>query len=111
MRPSQEFRFWARRAPTGERVAAGLATVLVLALLVWLLVPGTERGATNLAADGAGSGPAPGQTSDTSGATAAPGAQGSAAASAGSAVGGGGSAAGTPSPRGATSGPGGGSGP
>src|SRR5437879_8746022 len=111
MRPSQEFRFWARRAPTAERVAAGLATVVVLALLVWLLVPGAERGSTNLAADSSGSGASASQTADTSGASAAPGAQGSPAGTAGSAAGGGGSAAGTQSARAAAPGAGGGSGP
>src|SRR5206468_7365017 len=52
VRPSQEFRFWLRRAPTGERVAAGVATLIAVALLAWLLVPGSGGGATNLAASG-----------------------------------------------------------
>ena len=39
MTPFQEFRLWARRAPTGERTAAAVAAVLALALFAWLLVP------------------------------------------------------------------------
>jgi hypothetical protein len=39
MRPFQEFRVWARRAPVGERVATGVAGVIVVALLAWLMVP------------------------------------------------------------------------
>lgn len=39
--PFQEFRFWARRAPVGERVFAGVAAALAIALLAWLLIPGT----------------------------------------------------------------------
>ena len=38
MRPSQEFRFWARRAPTAERVAVAVAALLVIALLVLVVV-------------------------------------------------------------------------
>ena len=52
MRPFQEFRFWARKAPTAERVSAGIAATLVFILLVWLLVPGAGPKATNLAAAG-----------------------------------------------------------
>ena len=39
MRPFQEFRFWARRAPLSERVSASVAMVLVLGLIAWLAVP------------------------------------------------------------------------
>jgi hypothetical protein len=39
MRPFQQLRFWAQRAPVGERVSAGLAVVVALALIGWLLVP------------------------------------------------------------------------
>ena len=39
MTPFQEFRLWLRRAPGGERLAAGIASSLVLAVLVWVLVP------------------------------------------------------------------------
>lgn len=41
MTPFQEFRLWARRAPSSERVFAGVAAAIVLALLAWLLVPET----------------------------------------------------------------------
>lgn len=39
MTPFQQFRLWARRAPANERVSAGLATAVVLTLLVWVLIP------------------------------------------------------------------------
>lgn len=39
MTPFQEFRLWMRRAPAGERFAAGTAAALVIAVLGWLLVP------------------------------------------------------------------------
>src|SRR4051794_3511804 len=39
MTPFQEFRLWARRAPSGERFSAGLAAATVFAVLVWILVP------------------------------------------------------------------------
>ena len=39
--PAQEFRLWARRAPLGERLAAAISAGLVLALLVWVLLPST----------------------------------------------------------------------
>lgn len=42
MTPFQEFRLWARRAPGGERAAAGIASALVLAVLVWVLVPTSD---------------------------------------------------------------------
>ena len=42
MTPFQEFRFWARRAPSSERVVTGIAAVIVLALLGWLLAPGSD---------------------------------------------------------------------
>jgi len=56
MRPCQEFRFWARRAPTAERISATVATVLVVVLLAWLLVPGSGPKPTNLASGGGASG-------------------------------------------------------
>ena len=37
--PFQVLRLWIRRAPLGERVAAGLASALVVSLLAWVLVP------------------------------------------------------------------------
>ena len=52
MRPFQELRLWARRAPTRERVAAGVAMVIVMGLLVWLVVPDSEDSPTDLAAAG-----------------------------------------------------------
>jgi hypothetical protein len=52
MRPSQEFRFWARRAPTVERVAAGVAATTVIALLVWLLVPADSHSAAPVSSGG-----------------------------------------------------------
>lgn len=55
MTPFQEFRYWSRRAPSSERVAAGIASVVVLALLGWMLVPGGSH-STPLAASGGGSG-------------------------------------------------------
>jgi hypothetical protein len=39
MTPFMEFRVWLRRGPTGERVVAGLAFVLALALAVWAVIP------------------------------------------------------------------------
>jgi len=54
MTPCQEFRLWARRAPTSERASAGIATIVVLALLVWLLTPGSGSRSTQLAAGGNG---------------------------------------------------------
>ena len=56
MNPCQEFRLWARRAPSGERVSAGIASLVVLALLVWLLVPGSGTKSTQLASGGGGLG-------------------------------------------------------
>src|SRR5207237_7038731 len=49
-------RFWARRAPTAERISASVATVLVVVLLAWLLVPGSGPKPTNLASGGGASG-------------------------------------------------------
>ena len=54
MTPCQEFRVWARRAPTAERVAAGVATAIVMALLVWLLAPAATHSATQVASSGSG---------------------------------------------------------
>ena len=54
MRPCQEFRFWARRAPAAERISTSVAAVVVIALLAWLLVPGSGPKSTNLAASGGG---------------------------------------------------------
>jgi len=111
MRPCQEFRFWARRAPTGERIAAGAAAALVIALVAWMLVPGSERGATSLAAAGGGLGATAGGRSDTGAGAAGSAAQAAGRAAAGSSAGGAAGAAGNASgPAGASS-TGGGSGP
>src|SRR4051812_13054608 len=47
MTPFQEFRLWARRAPSGERFSAGLAAATVLAVLVWILVPTNSNKASD----------------------------------------------------------------
>jgi hypothetical protein len=39
MRPFQQFRLWARRAPLGERTMAALAAATALAALTWLAIP------------------------------------------------------------------------
>jgi len=52
VRPFQEFRFWARRAPATERASAGIGALLVVVLLAWLLVPGSGPKSTNLASSG-----------------------------------------------------------
>ena len=49
--PFQVFRLWARRAPTGERLAAAMASVLILALLVWVLVPTSGADSDALSTD------------------------------------------------------------
>lgn len=60
MRPFQEFRLWTRRAPIGERVSTGVAGLIVVALLAWLMVPDTDDGtdARSVVAGGAPAGPA-----------------------------------------------------
>jgi hypothetical protein len=67
--PFQEFRLWARRAPTSDRVSASIAAAVVLALLVWVAIPGTDRPATAL---GVGVGAAQGSASTAGGAGAGP---------------------------------------
>jgi len=52
--PFIHFRLWLREAPDGERLAAGLAGLLFIALLVWALVPTGGSGAGGLVAAGAG---------------------------------------------------------
>lgn len=39
MRPFKEFRFWAREAPASDLIGTTLASMVVVALLAWLLVP------------------------------------------------------------------------
>ena len=90
MRPSQEFRLWLRRAPTGERVAAGIATLIAIALLAWLLVPGSGGGATNVAASGGGTGASSAEGSGPGGGASVPIAQGTGAATSGPGAGSGG---------------------
>jgi hypothetical protein len=46
----QLFRLWARRAPIVERVTASLGVVLVVAVISWLLVPGSSSHTTTLTA-------------------------------------------------------------
>jgi hypothetical protein len=41
----QELRLWARRAPTGDRISAAIASAVVLALLMWAAIPATGRSA------------------------------------------------------------------
>jgi hypothetical protein len=52
MTPFQQFRFWLRRAPAGERSAAAMASALVLTVLVWVLLPSSGAGTpSSLATD------------------------------------------------------------
>ena len=88
MNPCQEFRFWARRAPNAERVTAGVAAVIILALLAWLVAPGGGSSSAEVAATGGGVANDGGATTDGGGAGAALGATDAAAAAAGSAAGG-----------------------
>ena len=53
MTPFQQFRLWSRRAPVGERVAAGTAAAVVLALLIWVLVPAGKKNTSLNAGAGA----------------------------------------------------------
>jgi len=65
MTPFQEFRLWLRRAPGGERFAAGLAAALVLAILGWVLVPASKTQDTLSAFPEAGTTGAPATTGGT----------------------------------------------
>jgi hypothetical protein len=65
MSPFQEFRLWARRAPIGERIAAGLAAIIAVALLGWMLVPASTSSSSTLALSGNGVTAGPGQTKST----------------------------------------------
>jgi hypothetical protein len=82
-----------RKSPAGERAIAGLATLLAVALLAWLLVPGDDNspGLVSAGSDGSGqvSGPASG-----SGATATSVAGGGTTSASASAGGGGGTSSG-----------------
>jgi hypothetical protein len=41
--PFLQFRMWLRRGPAGERVASGIAAVVVLGLIAWAAVPVTKH--------------------------------------------------------------------
>ncbi len=82
MRPSQEFRLWARRAPTAERVTAGVAAAIVMALLVWVLVPGGSQSGAQVSSGGPS-----GSTGAAAESSAGPLAEGGAVGAGGSAVG------------------------
>ena len=89
--PFQTFRYWLRRAPVSERVIAGVATVVVLALLSWLLIPESTHSekvssaAASSAIGGSGSGAAS-ESGPAAGALSAPSAEaGAASASPGAA--------------------------
>jgi hypothetical protein len=64
--PFQEFRLWLRTSPASERAVAGIGAALAVALLAWLLVPGSSDSSAGVAAGpaaassvgAAGSGPA-----------------------------------------------------
>ena len=70
MRPFQEFRLWARGGPIGQRASAGVAMLIVVGLVAWLLVPARHHSSTNVSASNgntgqstastASGGPAPG---------------------------------------------------
>ena len=57
MSPFLQFRLWARRAPSVERVSAGLAGLVVVALLVWALVPGSGAGSGSRSVQAGGTTP------------------------------------------------------
>ena len=44
MTPFQQLRYWARRAPNPQRLAAAVGAAVVLALLGWLMVPSSDDG-------------------------------------------------------------------
>ena len=85
MRPFQEFRLWARGGPIGQRASAGVAMLIVVGLVAWLLVPARHHSSTNVSASNgntgqstastASGGPAPGGVPG-GGTSAAPGAAG-----------------------------------
>lgn len=77
MTPFQEFRLWVHRAPSGERLAAAIASALVLAVLAWVLVPAAKTEDTlstfpssaTTGATGSATGATGGSSSSTTGAT------------------------------------------
>ncbi|HTR69415.1 MAG TPA: ABC transporter substrate-binding protein [Mycobacteriales bacterium] len=44
MTPFQQFRLWVRRAPNTQRVPAGIAVLVVVGLLIWVIVPSGGSG-------------------------------------------------------------------
>src|SRR4051812_42159729 len=69
MTPFQEFRLWARRAPGNERLAAGIATAVVLTLLVWVLIPSSTPAANSAYPGSSTTSPAGDTTGTTDGTT------------------------------------------
>jgi len=72
MTPFLQFRLWAKRGPSTERIATGVVAIVVLALLVWVAVPsgsGSRSGdGGSLAAAGATTASGPGSGSARAGA-------------------------------------------
>jgi Periplasmic binding protein len=66
MRPFQELRLWARRAPVAERAAAGVAMLIAIALLAWLVVPDPDDASTDVAAIGGPTAPGSNDATTTS---------------------------------------------
>ncbi|HUC35486.1 MAG TPA: hypothetical protein VMR97_00015 [Acidimicrobiales bacterium] len=103
MRPFQEFRLWARRAPVSERVGAVAGAAVVLAALLFLVSPGSQS-------NPASANSAPGRTGGNSSAAGSNGASSSGTSTAGtaagsaSASGGGGTAGGSPGAAGSAGG-------
>lgn len=66
MTPFQSFRFWARRAPAGERLAALIAAAVVIGLGIWVAVPSNGSNTNTLSAY---PGATPGGSTGTTGST------------------------------------------
>jgi len=88
MNPCQEFRLWARRAPTAERVSAGVAAIIVFILLVWLVAPGGGTNTQQLASGGGSSAAGAAAGSDNGAGAAGAATGGSAGSTGGGAAGG-----------------------
>jgi hypothetical protein len=54
MTPFQEFRLWLRRAPNSQRGPAAVTALVVLALLVWVLIPSNSNDTANAGSGGSG---------------------------------------------------------
>lgn len=80
MTPFQQFRFWARRAPAGERALAAFGALTLFALLAWAAVPAGGGSSSNVATSSPG-GVTAAQSAGGSGRTAQGSATGIAAAS------------------------------